>query len=347
MKCLFIYIDYLLIESEVENEPNKFFKVTKINPESAIFKRIICSNDSKASVYEILEARNYTWTLSNEGVTVNQIESHSTCPAIIHRKLLDDFVRLLFPSDSSRARQWKEEGPRSSEGLFYGWMETTEEQRVLHFLHMNISRNIRRPHSYFIADVIAYIRCAKESGAFYLTHAGAQELRRQFREDRNKFWTEKLIQSRSATGVSEGTSPDVDADVMVLVNEARRIGEIAERNLKEGMGLKVEPDLTIYFLDYINYMDPSCNSIAGPLFDAANPGADRQRLRGPIDDLNANYILSGPFRLALTDAATNHLSFAEINGRTAILIANQRVIGGIFLSQRIGITGYSSIKQKN
>jgi hypothetical protein len=338
----------LLIEPVADTAgPDKSFKLSKIDPECADLKTKICSDDSKASVYEILEARNYTWILSTEGVSVNQIRSHSTCPAIIHGTLLDDFVRLLFPSDESRTHQWRTQAPHFSEGLFYRWTKTTEEQRVIHFLYMNLSGNVRRPHSYLIADVIAYTRCVKASGGFYLTRTGTLELRGRFREDRYKFWAEKLTQCGppSSTIISEEVSPDVNTDVLVLVDDALRMGLVAERNLKEGMGLKVEPDLSIYFLDYINYMDPSSNSIAGPLFDATNPEAPRHRLRGPIDDLKASYILSGPFRLALTDAATDHLSFAEIKGRTAILIANPRVIGGIFLSQRIGVTKYFLIKQ--
>jgi hypothetical protein len=46
----------------------------------------------------------------------------------------------------------------------------------------------------------------------------------------------------------------------------------------------------------------------------------REILYGPIDELKASNILSGPFRLRLTNQPSEHLTFAEEQGKATLRI---------------------------
>ena len=60
-------------------------------------------------------------------------------------------------------------------------------------------------------------------------------------------------------------------------------------------------------------------------------------LHGPIDELKASNILAGPFELCLTDQPSEHLTFAEVRGKTTLRILE---LDGIFrFAYRLQRTG--------
>lgn len=58
---------------------------------------------------------------------------------------------------------------------------------------------------------------------------------------------------------------------------------------------------------------------------------------GPLDELRASYIRTGPFTIALTDEPSRHLTFDEIKGRPELMLLNLSTIFTLYNPQRIGL----------
>ena len=61
------------------------------------------------------------------------------------------------------------------------------------------------------------------------------------------------------------------------------------------------------------------------------------KLAGAFDDLKASSLAGGPFNVALTSKASEHLTFRELNGRSTILILNSETTFRFLIPKLLGI----------
>jgi len=63
----------------------------------------------------------------------------------------------------------------------------------------------------------------------------------------------------------------------------------------------------------------------------------KARLLGPLDELKASNLLSGPFKLALTTNPTEHLTFVGSHSQSTVRLLNLETIFRLYTPQRCGL----------
>jgi hypothetical protein len=67
----------------------------------------------------------------------------------------------------------------------------------------------------------------------------------------------------------------------------------------------------------------------------------KEDLLGPLDELKASNLLSGPFGIALTNKSSEHLTFTGPHSRSTVRLLNIEGIFRLYVPQRTGVARYS------